>query len=379
MARSTLQAATEPEIKISLADQVAASGQTRTPVRQQRTVAEDDLVPTGSTMLNLACSDTARGGWMLGGFATLPGESAAGKTILALTTLAECTYLPRFKDYLLIHDDAEERQSFDMKYMFSEKVEDRVMCPPLGCSKTVQQFEANIMTLGKQKKKIIYVLDSFDSLASDEELEKEMRKALAMAKSDEAAKKIAGSYGMEKAKIAGQILRMVNNYIKESKSLVIITQQLRQNVGGGIFDPEYVTSGGEAPYFYSNHQAWLMRGAKHEKKDLVIGNHVRARVEKNSATGKRRKVEFDYFYDLGIDDIGSVVDWMIEWGIWRERTIQGVKGIAATELELFEPNRNALIKAIEENSLEDSMKDAAQDGWRKVEDAAKLGRKHRYE
>ena len=316
---------------------------------------------------------------MLGGFATLPGGSAAGKTVLALTTLAECVYLPRFNDYLLIHDDAEERQSFDLKYLFSDKVDHRLSCPPLGNSKTIQSFEANILTLQKQKRKFIYVLDSLDSLASTEELEKEMLKALALAKSDEAAKKIAGSFGMERAKICGQILRMTNNYLEESQSLVIITQQLRDNVGGGIFDPEYITSGGNAPFFYSNHQVWLTKGAQHKRKELVVGNHVRAKIVKNSATGKLRQVEWDVFNDRGVDDIGSIIDWGCDWNVWKERTIQGMKGICVPELDLFEPTRNKLIYAVEDRNMESQLRVAVGEAWRKLEDTLKSDRKHRYE
>jgi recombination protein RecA len=365
----------------ALVEQVVKSGR-NAPVplpRQQRVVPEDSLVPTGATMLNLACSDTEVGGWMLGGFATLPGGSAAGKTVLALTTLAECTYLPRFNDYLLIHDDAEERQSFDLEYLFSKKVNHRISCPPLGNSKTIQAFEANVLTLQKQKKKFIYILDSLDSLASSEELEKEMLKALALAKSDEAAKKIAGSFGMERAKIAGQILRMTNNYLEESQSLIIITQQLRNNVGGGIFDPEYITSGGNAPFFYSNHQVWLTKGGQHKRKELVVGNHVRAKIVKNSATGKLRSVEWDVFNDRGVDDIGSIIDWGVDWGVWKERTIQGVKGFCIPELDLFEPTRTKLIYAVEDRNLESQLRVLVGVAWRRLEDTLKSDRKHRYE
>lgn len=362
-----------------LAEQIAEHAKEERTPRKKKELIVEELVPSGSTLIDLACTDTTHGAYMLGGFTTIPGTSAAGKTIAALNCLAECTYQSRFDDYDLIHDDAEERMAFDINYLFSERVADRLQKPELGISKTIQQFEANLLTLQKKKRKCIYVLDSFDSLTSDEELEKEMRKALAMAKSAEAAQKIAGSYGMEKAKIAGQTLRMINNYLEESKSLVIILQQLRQNVGGGMFDPKFKTSGGEAPYYYSNHQIWLTKGKKIEKKELVIGVHTRAKVVKNSATGKLRDVEFDIYYDHGIDNIGSCVDWMIENKFWKERTIQGTKGYEAEELDLFLPNRNAIIDAIEDQCLERKLARAVGRAWKEREDSVLLGRKPRYE
>lgn len=346
--------------------------------REQRKVDPAMLASSGCTLINCACTDSPDGAYMLGGYATMPGASSAGKTLIALTTLAEATFDPKFDKYILIHDDAEERQAFDLQYMFGKRVADRICVPPLDRSKTIQQFKANVLTLQKNKSKFIYILDSFDSLSSDEELEKEMRKALAMAKSEEAAKKIAGSYGMEKAKIAGEILRMLNNYLKESDSLIIMTQQLRDNVGGGPFDPEYVTSGGNAPFFYSNHQIWLTKGAAHKKKELVIGHHVRAKIVKNSATGKLRNVEFDVFNELGLDNVGANVDFLYNEGFWRDRQIGGVKGISAPELDLFEPSRDKLVVKIEELGLEKELAKTVGEAWNRREATVKLGRKPRY-
>lgn len=363
----------------NLPEQIEAEIMAPSPPRKKKELTEDMLVPSGSTMLNLACTDTPHGAYMLGGLVTIPGASGAGKTLEALTCLAECTYLPRLNDYALIHDDAEERMSFDLAHMFSERVAERVVCPPLGRSKTIQQFKANMLTLQNKKLKSIYVLDSLDSLASDEELEKEMRKALAMAKSAEAAKKIAGSYGMEKAKITGEILRIVNNWLKESNSLLLMTQQLRQNVGGGPFDPEYTTSGGEAPYFYSNHQIWMTKGAMIKKRELEIGRTSRAKVVKNSATGKERTVEFNIYNEFGIDDTSSCVDWMMSWGFWKERSRNKVSGIDAAELELFEPSKNDLVRAIEEKGLVRRMQRAVGKAWLEVEESLKQNRRRRYE
>lgn len=356
-----------------LASQVRNVSKKKPPERTKKELCEKDLVPSGSTLLNLACSDTPEGAFLLGGIVTIPGASSAGKTILALTALAECSMLDRFQKYELILDDAEERLSFDLPYLFGKRVAERIIQPRLGCSDTIQKFEANQLTLLKAHQPFIYVLDSFDSLSSDEELEKEMRKALAMAKSEEAAKKIAGSYNTEKAKIAGQTLRMINNSLKKSQSLLIMIQQRRQKFNAGPFSDPWTTAGGEAPFFYSNHQIWLDKVGSIKKKDRAIGIETRARVKKNSITGKLRDADFDIFYDYGVDNIGSCVDFMTLEKFWKKKGAI----ISADELD-FCGERADLIDYIEDRNLEEEMIQAVGKAWLTIEEELRLHRKSKY-
>ena len=71
------------------------------------------LIPSGSAMLNCACSDNAHGAYGLGKIVTLPGASASGKTILKLTTFAEANRQKRFDEYDFYYDDVEEALEFD--------------------------------------------------------------------------------------------------------------------------------------------------------------------------------------------------------------------------------------------------------------------------
>ena len=305
--------------KVPSPSQVAGQVQesVKTVIRGKKEIKSQDLYPSGSTMVNLACSDNYRGAFELGKIITFPGSSASGKSILAESALAEGIYDKRFDKYSFIRDDAEAAYSFDTAYLFGEKVGETVIEPPLGLSGTVQQFEANILTAIK-KGPCVYVLDSLDSLSSDEELEKEMRKALAAAKSEEAAKKIAGSYGMEKAKILGRILRMINQELERARSLLFIVQQIRQNTNALPFSNPWTTSGGEAPFFYSHHQVWLNKTGTLKLNELKVGTKVQAKITKNKLNGKLREVDFDIWYDYGIDDIRSMIDFLVKMKVWEK-------------------------------------------------------------
>lgn len=359
-----------------LEKQVREVSEQEPPERKRKHLDEADMAPTGATMLNLACSDNPWAGYALGGLVTTPGGSGAGKTIIALSCLADCHMLKRFDDYDLILDDAEQRLAFDMEYLFGESVSNRILSPRLGNSSTIQNFKANLMTLKKEKRKCVYVLDSFDSLSSDEELEKEMRKALAMAKSEEAAKKIAGSYGMEKAKIAGEVLRMINDYLEESLSLLIIIQQRRQKHDAGPFGEKWTTSGGEAPFYYSNHQPWFTKMETLKDKGLEIGTHTKAKLKKNSITGKLRECEFDIYNDYGIDNINSIIDWMLKEEFWKKKS--GTHSIDATDLDLLLP-RDKLVGVIEQDCLEDELIRIVGECWLIREEEVKLRRKPKYQ
>ena len=362
-----------PRRRRSLPEQVQDRAKKEPEVEKEIDVSK--LIPTGSTMLNLACSDTPFGAYIPGGIVTTPGVSSAGKTFHALSVFAECNLHKRFDGYAFYYDDAEERMNINIKKIFGKKTAKRIEQPIYGYSKTIQAFESNMLKSCKTGKPFIYVLDSMDSLSSNEELEKEMRRALAMAKSDEAAAKIAGSFNGEKAKIMGQTLRMINNELKESDSLLIIIQQLRQKMNAGPFESKYCTSGGEAPFFYSNHQVMFSKGGPPIKKNnLEIGICSKAKVKKNSVTGKIREATFNIYYSYGIDDIDSCIEFLLDVGWWEKKG----HTIIANELNL-ELVKSKLIETIVNESLERKLRRITGEAWLYREEEVEMKRKPRYE
>jgi hypothetical protein len=64
-------------------------------VRRSRPTGEGAL-STGSTLLNLACSDRPDAGYFKGAYYYLVGDSQAGKTWLLLSCFAEACRNPQF-------------------------------------------------------------------------------------------------------------------------------------------------------------------------------------------------------------------------------------------------------------------------------------------
>ena len=62
--------------------------------------APSHLLSSGSTLLNLACSDDPRGAYRKGHYYYLVGDSQSGKTWLAMSVFAEASINPRYPDEL---------------------------------------------------------------------------------------------------------------------------------------------------------------------------------------------------------------------------------------------------------------------------------------
>ena len=342
------------------------------------------LIQSGSTLLNLACTDRPEGAFALGRMVTLPGGSASGKTMLMFTMLAECSCDQNFDKYEFIYDDGEETiDGFDVGNLFGEKLVKRISAPitldngsPL-YSETIQDFKANILTKVNEGIPFIYILDSLDSLTTNEELEKEYKQALARAKSPEDVKELKGSFKTEKAKAVGETLRMINNKLKHTKSVLFIVQQERANIGV-IFGSKKTTSGGNAPIYYSTHQVWLNKKSTIYKEvkgqKRAIGNKVVAKVTKNKITGKLRNIEFDVYYSYGIDDIASCVDFLLSAGHWKKSG----QTIKAVELDI-EATKSNLIEKIENGGLQKALQKITGEVWNEIEESVRPKRKRKYE
>ena len=338
------------------------------------------LIPSGSTLLNCACSGSPLGAYRAGTIITLPGASASGKTMLLFTMFAEMCQSKKFDNYKLIYDDAEEALSINIEKLFGIGALQRIKPPSYSnekesvYSETIQDFQNNILLQIKKEIPFVYALDSLDALSSDEEMEREYKKAILSIKNPEQLKELKGSYNIEKAKIIGQCLRMIRGKLKNTKSLLIIVQQERANIGGGMFQKETITSGGKAPFYYSSHQVWMKRIKSLKKNEKKIGNRVKAIVTKNKLTGKERSAEFDIYDDYGIDDIGSQIDFLLQEGQWKKN---GIK-INAIGLDIIEV-RSKIISQIEKEGLQKELKRITGAVWGQIESELKLNRKAKYE
>ncbi|KXH69818.1 MAG: hypothetical protein AM326_01725 [Candidatus Thorarchaeota archaeon SMTZ-45] len=330
-------------------------------------VDPDWLVPTGSTLLNCACSDYAVGGYGIGKLVNLIGDSSSGKSLLALTSFAEMAMYTKWDDYRLIYDDVEAALEFNINYLFGSDIGTRIETNVT--SDTIQDFYGNIVKALKDGRPFIYILDSLDALTSLEEVDRAMK--VAGLKKQTAKEAQTGSYKTEKAKLVSEILRVTAREIKSTEALVIIISQTRDNLGFGFTSK--TRSGGRALKFYSSHEMWLSIKETFKKKSREIGVGSNAKITKNKLTGKRRDVDIPIYYDYGVDDLSANIEFLLAEGIW----VKEKQTISADHLNLS-GTKDKLIRDIESNNLESVVAELVGSTWHTIEEDLRLNRKRKY-
>ncbi len=344
------------------------------------TIKPADLLSTGSTLLNLACSGNVRGGWPKGCYVFVVGDSISGKTFLTLTALAELCHNKNFDDYEIIFDNGEDGALMDVERFFGKALAERMRAPRYAdgvpvYSETIEDFYDNLAEANARKKPFFYLLDSMDSLTSKDEVDKEKANRGLRRKGE----KPKGDYGDGKAKKNSRNLRIARSELKKTGSILCIIGQTRDDIDAGMFESKKTRSGGHALRFYATIEMWSSTVGEHKRtvkgKDRQIGIQVRVKIKKNRLTGRKRQVDLTIYHTYGIDDIGSNIDYLIDEGHWKKDTGGSIK---APEFE-FAGKRAALIKLVEEENKEKVLKSIVGEVWNDIEEACEVRRKPRYE
>lgn len=335
---------------------------------------------SGSTLLNLACTNNPFGAFPKGKYIFFVGDSTSGKTFLAMTCFAEALQNEKFKDYRLIYDNVEDGCMIDLEKLFTRQVAERVQPPKTNddgspiYSYTVEEFYYNVDDAIKEGAPFIYILDSMDGLSSEAEGGKFEEHKQAYLKGKEAK----GSYGDGKAKKNSEGLRKVMKGLRDSNSILIVICQTRDNIASFGFGDGKTRSGGHALRFYSTLEIWTSLMGKIKKsvkgKDRNIGIKAKVKVKKNRITGQLHESTIDIYPFYGIDDIGGCIDYLISEGRWKKSG----QTIKADDFNLSY-TKDKLINYIEENGLYRKLQSIVGECWNEIVDASKLPRRKKYE
>jgi RecA/RadA recombinase len=345
----------------------------------QAGVQPKDLLSTGSTLLDLSLTGRRQGAWPKGTYSHIVGDSNAGKTWFALNTFAEAGINPRFEDYQFIYNCPEGGAIMDREYFFGKKTTERIedISTP-----TVQELYYDLKRRLVEGEPFIYVLDSETAVSSKER--KEQHEKERAYDEGESKEKPSGSYDTDKPSYHSAHLNEITERLKETGSIMLWISQTRDNIGfGSQFKPK-TYSGGHALKFYATYQIWVAvretLKIKFRSKDRQQGIKAQLRVVKNRVTGRSRVVEVPIYHSYGVDDIGSCVDWMLDEGIWKPSKKKGEEGIIhATQMDIAAPDRDALVKMIDEGGRRKELQIIVEASWGEIENAIKLDRKPRYE
>lgn len=255
-----------------------------------------EFIPSGSTLLDLVLG----GGWAEGKLINLVGDSASGKSLLAIEAAAN--FSRKYRTGIIHYIDTES--AFDPAY--AEAVgfprEAQVSMPNkegIEIATIEGFFEYLDMHVVAGNSPSLIILDSLDGLSDEDEMQRSA--------TDKA------TYGMGKAKTLSTQLRKYMQKLSKTNSTLMIISQTRDNIGATWGDKK-TRSGGKALRFYSSQELWLSLGLKitktRDKVRRVYGVNIKARTKKNRMAPCPRDCELELHFNYGIEDLMSCANFL---------------------------------------------------------------------
>ena len=255
-----------------------------------------EWVSTGDDMLDLAISNRPNGGFPVGRIVEVTGLEASGKSLLSAHTLANC----QKKGGLAVYIDTEN--AINQEFLEALGVDTaKLLYVPLETVEDIfDAMDSIIESVRKSDKKrlVTIVVDSVAAATTKVELAADYDQA---------------GYATQKAIIISKAMRKITNLIGRERILVVFTNQLRVRMGVSFGDP-YTTSGGKALGFHASCRLRMKQMGKLNAKiggvEQAVGIKTRVQVIKNRMGPPLRSIDFEIYFDRGIDRYASWLNTM---------------------------------------------------------------------
>ncbi len=258
-----------------------------------------DWVSTGNSLVDLTIANRPNAGLPVGRITELTGLEASGKSLMGAHLLAET----QRKGGLAVFIDTETSVSTDFLTAIGVDVPKMLYINVDTVEDVFDKIE-EIVNLVRKSSKNRLVTILVDSVAA------------ASTKKEMASDHGADGYATGKAIAISKAMRKITGLIAKQRICLCFTNQLRQKVGFvGLGDP-YTTSGGKALAFHASLRLRLKQLNQIKNADKqTVGIRTKCTVVKNRMGPPMRSVEFDIYFDRGIDNYSNWLEHLIEWDI----------------------------------------------------------------
>lgn len=238
---------------------------------------------------------------------------------------------------------------------------------------TAEEWGRDVMrrvTSHKSGTCFVGVLDSIDSLGTEGGQAR-------LAKSMKADEPMEGSYGtgVERAKyFSADFFNNLCSEMQRKDFTLILISQVRDKINPGMFEKKQYRAGGKALDFYTHQVAWLASGERlkkeWDKQKRIYGVTIRAKFERSKVAPPFREAEIDILFDYGLDDIGSMVEFLSSDKIQEK---------FKKEFDC-QVSREMLIEAADNNKdIYEQLVNAVEEYWKDVEENTKVIRRPRFQ
>ena len=289
-------------------------------------------IDTGSYILNAALSGSLYGGVPNNKITAFAGEAATGKTFFVLGVMSQ--FLKTNPDGGVIYFDTESAVTNEMMQQRGIDTQRVVKSEP----ESIQRFRhTSLQVLDNyleqpldERRPFLMVLDSLGQLSSSKELE------------DTAEGK--ETRDMTKAQVLKATFRVLNLKLAKAGIPLIVTNHTYDVVGSYV--PTKEMSGGSGLKYSASTIVMLSKSKERDGKDIV-GNIIKARMQKSRLSRENKLVEVLLTYDKGLDRYYGLIELGESAGVFKK---------VANRIELPD-GRKIYAKQIYENPKEYFTKD----------------------
>lgn len=314
-----------------------------------------DWISSGCQMLDLGMSNLPDGGFPCGRISVLYGPQQSGKSMFIAHAIADTQRRGGIGIYIdsehAMHEGffnaiGVDTKATDGSWIYTDEIRLEVVLV------MIEQF---ITEIRKHDKDILITigLDSIEACKTEDELAGDFS---------------LKGYNTSKARILSDSMSRINTLVAKENVCLIIANQVKYKMDVKQFENPWRMPGGQSIPHYASViiQLKQTRAIMTEINGIKrnVGRYGEAIIEKNRLGPPYVKIKFYIYYDRGVDNLSSYLDYMAlfkigkQSGAWFEYTM--ISADSGEEIKIREKGKTPFIRALKSNP------EVKEDIWKQI-------------